>query len=84
MYLRVMPLNSCVAAHRAGGANLPQPVPPTTGDLPVPPPLPPTPDVPPPEIVEPPLPGGHFPLLGTGAPYFGVVPARPMRCNSYE
>lgn len=59
------------ATRWAGGANLPQPVPPT-GDLPAPPPLPATPDVPPPEISEPPLPGGHFPLLGTAEPYFGA------------
>lgn len=48
---------------RAGGANLPQPVPPMA---PVPPlvPVPVILDWPTAEVQEPPLPGGHFPVLG--------------------
>lgn len=46
---------------RAGGANLPQPVP-FVPTQPVPPSRP-MPELPSPEIVEPPLPG-HFPFLG--------------------
>lgn len=52
------------AFQRAGGANLPQPIPNNVGDLPLRPPLPPAAELPAPEISEPPLPGGHFPLLG--------------------
>lgn len=60
------------ASHHAGGANLPQPIPNNVGDLPMRPPLPPAPELPSPEISEPPLPGGHFPLLGAGRVSFGV------------
>ncbi|MBX3618883.1 MAG: hypothetical protein KF891_02655 [Rhizobacter sp.] len=45
----------------AGGANLPQPVPEIIVPLPSTR-VPPAPDVPPPEVIEPPLPGGHFPF----------------------
>lgn len=50
--------------YHAGGANLPQPVPPFP-PMPMPPARP-MPEMPAPEIVEPPLPG-HFPLLGMPA-----------------